>query len=147
MVEVGLRAACAVDGSDVAGTARPVNLCGRLSLLETAEVIRRAALFVGVDSGPAHLANAVGTPGVVLLGRYRGFDAYVPYSGGYADGSNATLVRADGPAATIDPAAVARAVRAELARARGPAPTGAAADVRDQQVRSSPGSKITSPSV
>jgi heptosyltransferase III len=77
------------------------DLCGRLLLLETAEVIRRAALFVGIDSGPAHLANAVGTPGVLLLGQYRTFGRYMPFSGGYADGSRATVLHADGPAATL----------------------------------------------
>ena len=74
-----------------------VNLCGRLSIPQTAEVIRRAAAFVGIDSGPAHLANAVGTPGVVLLGRYRSYERYMPYSGRYADGSNADVIQWDGP--------------------------------------------------
>jgi ADP-heptose:LPS heptosyltransferase len=45
-------------------------LCGRLSILQSAELIRRAALFIGIDSGPAHLASAVGTPGVILLGQW-----------------------------------------------------------------------------
>lgn len=68
-----------------------VNLCGKLSLMETAEVLRRSSLFIGVDSGPAHLANAVKTPGVVLLGEYRSFKTYVPYGGEYASGLNAKL--------------------------------------------------------
>ncbi|HSX10150.1 MAG TPA: glycoside hydrolase family 99-like domain-containing protein [Chlamydiales bacterium] len=69
-----------------------LNLCGRLSLMETAEVIRRAILFVGIDSGPAHFANALKIPGVILLGKYKNFDKYNPYSGRYGDLSNATLV-------------------------------------------------------
>ncbi|HUY35944.1 MAG TPA: glycosyltransferase family 9 protein [Pirellulales bacterium] len=40
---------------------------GRLSLVETAALIERADVFVGADSGPAHLAAAVGTPAVVLF--------------------------------------------------------------------------------
>lgn len=94
------------------------DLCGKLAPTETAEVIRRAALFVGVDSGPAHLANAVGTPGVVLLGRYHRYERYMPYSGGYADGSRADLVRGgEGRPARDIPleavrAAVARRLRA-----------------------------------
>jgi ADP-heptose:LPS heptosyltransferase len=40
---------------------------GRLSLAELAALLERADLFVGGDSGPAHLAAAVGTPGVVLF--------------------------------------------------------------------------------
>ena len=77
------------------------DLCGALSLMETAEVIRRASVFVGIDSGPAHLANAVGTYGVILLGHYRSYKWYMPYSGGYCDGSNAHVIHADGPVSTI----------------------------------------------
>lgn len=40
---------------------------GRLSLVETAALIAAADAFVGADSGPAHLAAAVGTPAVVLF--------------------------------------------------------------------------------
>ena len=94
VVEVGLRPVLA------AGTAGHIDLCGRLSILETAEVIRRAAAFVGVDSGPAHLANAVGTYGVILLGHYRSYRRYMPYSGAYRDGSNAQVIHGDGPVAT-----------------------------------------------
>ena len=100
VVEVGLR--------PVVGPARPgyVDLCGRLSILETAEVIRRAAAFVGIDSGPAHLANAVGTPGVIILGEYGPYRRYMPYSGEYASGRNATVLHADGPAAGTEVATV-----------------------------------------
>ncbi len=42
------------------------NLVGRLSLRELAAVLRECAVFVGCDSGPAHLAAACGT-GVVSL--------------------------------------------------------------------------------
>jgi ADP-heptose:LPS heptosyltransferase len=38
------------------------------SLLELAELIRRAKLFVGCDSGPMHLSGVVGTPCVALFG-------------------------------------------------------------------------------
>ena len=68
-------------------------LCGQLSLLETAEVIRRAAYFIGVDSGPAHLANAVGTFGFVLLGRLNNLTHYLPYSGRYAAGDGVLVIQ------------------------------------------------------
>ncbi len=73
----------------VGGTPSPlgsstIDLVNRLGILETAEVIRRARLFVGVDSGPAHLANAVRTAGVVLLGRLGIFRQYMPFTGFYA---------------------------------------------------------------
>jgi heptosyltransferase III len=78
-----------------------INLTGLLSLLETAEVIKRAVLFIGIDSGPAHLANAVGTFGIILLGEYRNYRQYMPYSGSYKAGENARIIHADGPAASI----------------------------------------------
>ncbi len=95
IIEVGLQGALYEPNHEF-------NYCGRLSILETAELIRRATLFVGVDSGPAQLANAVQTPGVVLLGRLGPFKKYNPYSGGYADGSLASLVYNEtGPAALL----------------------------------------------
>lgn len=45
---------------------RSVSLAGKLRLAELAALIARAPLFVGNNSGPAHLAAAVGTPPVVL---------------------------------------------------------------------------------
>jgi heptosyltransferase-3 len=113
IVEVGLRPLVVAEDGD-----RQRALCGKLSILETAEVIRRAALFIGIDSGPAHLANAVGTQGVILLGAYAGFQSYMPYSGGYASGETATIVRADGPVADLEVAQVLGAVRAALGRRR-----------------------------
>jgi ADP-heptose:LPS heptosyltransferase len=74
-----------------------VNLCGILTFLETAEVIRRSKLFLGIDSGPAHLANAVGTRGIIMLGRYKSFEKYCPFSGTYANGANAELIYSSGP--------------------------------------------------
>jgi ADP-heptose:LPS heptosyltransferase len=47
-----------------------VDLCGRLTPRESAAVIERADLFIGHDSGPLHLADAVGTPCVGLFGSY-----------------------------------------------------------------------------
>ena len=44
------------------------DLAGRTSVRELAAIIQRLDLFVSVDSGPAHMAAAVGTPLVVLWG-------------------------------------------------------------------------------
>jgi heptosyltransferase-3 len=79
------------------GNPKYIDLCGKLSILESAEVIRRAALFIGIDSGPAHLANAVGTPGVVVMGSYLGFTKYTPFSGFYGNSGGAEIVYAEGP--------------------------------------------------
>ena len=43
------------------------NLCGRLSVCESAAAIRQARLFLGHDSGPMHLAAAVGTACVAVF--------------------------------------------------------------------------------
>lgn len=45
-----------------------VNLVGQTSVLELVAIIKTAAVAVGPDSGPAHLAAAVGTPYVSLFG-------------------------------------------------------------------------------
>jgi ADP-heptose:LPS heptosyltransferase len=47
-----------------------VDLCGRLAPRESAAVIERADLFIGHDSRPLHLADAVGTPCVGLFGHH-----------------------------------------------------------------------------
>lgn len=44
------------------------DIAGRTSVRELGAVIRKLDLFVSVDSGPAHMAAAVGTPLVVLWG-------------------------------------------------------------------------------
>ena len=44
------------------------NACGRFGLKESASLFRAADLFVGGDTGPLHIAVAVGTPVVALFG-------------------------------------------------------------------------------
>ena len=68
------------------------NFCGKLSLLDTAEIIKRANYFIGIDSGPAHFGNAVGTYGILLFGKLGNFETYMPYSGNYQNKSNATFI-------------------------------------------------------
>lgn len=51
-----------------AGESSTVNLCGRLSLGQTATLCKTAAAVIGPDSGIAHLAVALGTPAIVLFG-------------------------------------------------------------------------------
>jgi heptosyltransferase-3 len=57
----------AADGWRAQGGGPVVNLCGKLTPRESAAAIARARLFVGHDSGPMHLAAAVGTPVVAIF--------------------------------------------------------------------------------
>lgn len=115
VVEVGLNSTLTPPGAGYR------NLCGQLSLLETAEVIRRAAFFIGVDSGPAHLANAVGTFGFVLLGRLNNLTNYLPYSGRYASGEGVVLIQGgEKPVSELPYEAVWHPVRTAM-RANAPA--------------------------
>jgi len=53
----------------IAGMAEPaISLVGRTSLRELACLLARSSLMVAMDSGPMHLACAVGTPVVALFG-------------------------------------------------------------------------------
>lgn len=116
IIEVGLASVLPPGESGV------INLCGRLSLLETARVIQRARLFVGIDSGPAQLANAARCESVILLGNYRGFGAYMPYSGFFPSGG-ATILRTAGDLALLSVDEVASAIGQRLAKPAQPAAT------------------------
>ena len=49
-------------------TPAPVSLAGRLSLKQLAAVLQAVDLMISVDSGPMHIAAALGTPVVALFG-------------------------------------------------------------------------------
>ncbi len=96
---------------------RFVSLCGQLSLLETAEVIRNARLFIGIDSGPAHMANAMNTEGIILLGQLFDFVDYLPYSGRYKRGEGVTILNDFGhPCAELPYAWVQNAAQQRLSQ-------------------------------
>lgn len=46
-----------------------VNLAGRTSVSQLASILKRCALFISNDSGPVHIASAVGTPVISIFGR------------------------------------------------------------------------------
>ncbi len=50
------------------GNGKLLNLCGKLDLAQTAAVLQQCRLVVSGDTGPAHIAVAVGTPVVGLYG-------------------------------------------------------------------------------
>lgn len=70
-------------------------LAGRTSIHVTAALIERCDLFVGNDSGPMHLAAAVGTPVVAVFGpsNWAAWGPYVPDD----EPSPHTVVRRDLP--------------------------------------------------
>ena len=65
--EEGEASAFAAAGWEANGGGPVVNLCGRLTPRQSAAAIARAHLFLGHDSGPMHLAAAVGTPLVAIF--------------------------------------------------------------------------------
>jgi ADP-heptose:LPS heptosyltransferase len=60
---------------------RYIDLLGATSMLDMAEVIARSKLFIGIDSGPAHYANALKVPSVILIGTLGNYKTHMPYSG------------------------------------------------------------------
>jgi len=66
------------------------NLCGDLSLLESAELIRLSALLITNDSAPLHIANAVDTKVIAIFG------ATVPSFGFFPYGKNDVLFETNG---------------------------------------------------
>ncbi|MCK1345789.1 MULTISPECIES: glycosyltransferase family 9 protein [unclassified Bradyrhizobium] len=60
-----------------------INACGKLSPRESAAALRSATLFIGHDSGPLHLAAAVGVPCVGLFGGYNKPMKWHPYGKGH----------------------------------------------------------------
>jgi glycosyltransferase involved in cell wall biosynthesis/ADP-heptose:LPS heptosyltransferase/ubiquinone/menaquinone biosynthesis C-methylase UbiE len=59
--------------------AKTFNLCGRTTLRQTAALIKKCRLVVGAETGNAHLACALGTPNVIILGGGH-FGRFMPYS-------------------------------------------------------------------
>ena len=56
-----------------------INLCGKTRLRQTAALLKRCRLGIGAETGTAHMACAVGTPNVVLIGGGH-FGRFMPYS-------------------------------------------------------------------
>jgi heptosyltransferase-3 len=60
-----------------------ISLVGKTSLPETMKIMKGASFFIGLDSGPTHLANAFMLPGLILNGKFLNFKNYMSYSGMY----------------------------------------------------------------
>ena len=85
--------AAAIDAKNVVeiGTHEPLdyssksflNLVGKTSIEETCTLIKSARFFLGIDSGPTHIANAFKIPALILCGHFANFKKYMSYSGAY----------------------------------------------------------------
>lgn len=53
-------------GRLIKGSLSAVNACGLISIDGLGELINRSSLFIGVDSGPSHIAATTDTPSVIL---------------------------------------------------------------------------------
>lgn len=56
-----------------------LNLCGMLTIRESATVLKLATIFIGHDSGPMHLAASVGTPCVAIFSARNKPGVWFPY--------------------------------------------------------------------
>ena len=91
------------------------NHTGRRSIQELAEIIRHADLLISVDSAFAHVANCCKVKSVILLGKYKNFETYFPYTGEWAH-KGFEIVRAPQNQATefIQVSAVVQAVEKQM---------------------------------
>jgi ADP-heptose:LPS heptosyltransferase len=82
VIEVGLNRMVTIDDEGY------VNMTGKMSLQSIASVIDKSYFFIGIDSGFAHMANALQKKGLVLIGQYKldttVFNKYNPFTGMYA---------------------------------------------------------------
>ncbi len=62
---------------------RGINLCGHLSLRQSAAVLEQSAVYIGHDSGPMHLAASVGTPCVAIFSARNYPGEWYPYGEGH----------------------------------------------------------------
>ncbi len=56
-----------------------VSVCGLFNLRETAALIEKAVLFIGIDSGPGHIASAVGCPLISIFSSVHDPERWAPY--------------------------------------------------------------------
>jgi ADP-heptose:LPS heptosyltransferase len=86
-----------------------MNLCGKLTPRESAAVMQRATLFAGHDSGPMHLAAAVGTPCVAMFGDFNPPKKWHPF------GAQHRLIHDMRGVRSISPEEVYAAIRSVIA--------------------------------
>ncbi len=90
-----------------------IDYTGHKSIQQLAAIIKSAVLFVGVDSVFAHVANALQIRSVILLGKFRNFNSYFPYSGDFSRSPSFHIIRASDnkPTAEISVDEVSTAIK------------------------------------
>lgn len=78
-----------------------ISMVGKTSVVEMANIISTTLFFIGIDSGPAHIANAFEIPGLILLGEFKNFKNHMPYSGAYEHGRASIYHYPNGSSAEI----------------------------------------------
>ena len=87
---------------------------GKLGLQEIAHLIKSSVLFIGVESGFAHIANALSKNSIILIGYFNEFKNYMVYSGPFARGENVSLLYYPGQLEQLDINDVEKAIDARL---------------------------------
>lgn len=90
------------------------NLTGKLDLQQIAKLIDASSLFIGVDSGFGHFANALKKNSIILMGYYQDFKNYKVYSGEFAKGENLSMIYYQGLLKNLELEKVEQAVNARL---------------------------------
>jgi heptosyltransferase-3 len=65
---------------------------GKTSLSDMMKIIKGSSFFIGLDSGPTHIANACMIPGLILNGEFLNFKTYMSYSGMYKNSQNVKVL-------------------------------------------------------
>jgi heptosyltransferase III len=104
LVELGNERLMAMQPAPLACLPPGSEIADHVSALATADC------FVGVDSGFAHCANALGIPSLILLASFRCFTGYFPFSGPHARGPLWRCLRKEGTLAQLTPSEVIMAL-------------------------------------
>jgi heptosyltransferase-3 len=77
-------------------SSRYINYTGFRKIEDILNAIYYSQKFIGIDSGFAHIANAYCKSSIILLGNYRLFKKYMPYSGYFQNNESKTIFRYSG---------------------------------------------------
>ena len=83
----------------LSGVRGVTDMTGLMPIPKLVDAVRHATLFVGCESGVAHIANALRVDSLVLMGHYRTWKRYNPYTGYFKDNADTCLARFDMPVA------------------------------------------------